>query len=80
MKATYRQVIDGQVYNVGDDLPDYGSIKILESPPTKVIYAEGLIADLSKLPTWISEGSKVLFVDTNEVYSYTAGQWRKMGG
>ena len=80
MKATYRMVIDGQVYEVGDDLPDYGSIKILESPATKVIYGEGLKADVSKLPTWVADGSKVLFTDTNEVYSRTNGSWIKMGG
>ena len=80
MKAEYRQVIDGQVYEVGDDLPDYGSIKILESPPTKIIYGEGLVADVSKLPTWVADGSKVLFTDTNEVYSHTNGSWIKMGG
>lgn len=79
-QATYRQKIDGKVYEVGDELPDYGSIKILESPQTQVIYGEGLSSDVAKLPMWVADGSKVLFTDTNEVYSKTDGTWRKMGG
>lgn len=81
-KATYRQVINGEVYNVGDGLPEYGTITVLENKHG-VIYAEGLVKDVAKLTTalgWVSEGSKALFTDTNEAYSFTGGEWAKMGG
>lgn len=81
MKATHRMVINGKVYNVGDDLPEYGSIVVLENKHG-VIYAEGLSTDVSKLSTaldWVEEGSKALFTDTNDVYSFTDGEWIEMG-
>ena len=81
-KATHRTVINGEVYNVGEDLPEYGTITVLENK-NGVIYAEGLVKDVGKLTTalgWVSEGSKALFTDTNEAYSFTDGEWAKMGG
>lgn len=81
-KATVRTVINGQVYNVGDDLPEYGTLVVLENK-SGVIYAEGLVKDVAKLSTaldWVSEGSKALFTDTNDVYTFTDGEWSKMGG
>lgn len=81
-KATYRQEINGHVYEVGDDLPEYGTIVVLENK-SGVIYAEGLSKDVSKLSTaldWVAEGSKALFTDTNAVYSFTDGEWIQMGG
>ena len=82
MKATHRTVINGQVFNVGDDLPEYGSIVVLENDNGGVIYAEGLSEDVSKLSTvldWAADGSKALFTDTGEVYSKTNGTWGEMG-
>ena len=82
MKATHRTVINGQVFNVGDDLPEYGSIVVLENNNGGVIYAEGLSEDVSKLSTaldWVAEGSKALMTDTNDVYSFTDGEWIEMG-
>lgn len=77
--ATYRQVIDGEVYEVGDTLPEMGSLKVLENNLSKVIYVEGLKADADKLPTWAADGSKALFTDTGELYTKTNGTWGEMG-
>lgn len=82
-QATYRQKINGKIYEVGDTLPVYGSITVLENKNNGEIYAEGLSKDVSKLSTaldWVNEGSKALFTDTNEVYTFTDGEWSKMGG
>lgn len=69
MKATYRQVINGHVYNVGDDLPDYGSLRFIENQ-NGVVQIQGLSEDFSKLPTWIKAGSSAYFLDTQEVYIF----------
>lgn len=69
MKATYRQVINGHVYNVGDDLPDYGSLRFIENQ-NNVVQIQGLSEDFNKLPTWIKAGSSAYFLDTQEVYIF----------
>lgn len=69
MKATYRQVIDGKVYNVGDDLPDYGSLKFI-SMTDGIAEIEGNSSDISKLPTWVKQGSQAYFIDTQKLYKF----------
>ena len=75
-KATYREVIDGQVYNVGDDLPSYGSLRFIELKDG-IASIEGNIADVSKLPTWVKQGSQAYFVDTQALYKFDEAntQW-----
>lgn len=75
-KATHRQVIDGQVYNVGDDLPEYGSLRFV-SICDNIAEIEGNSTDLSKLPTWVSQGSTAYMVDTGKVYKFDEAntQW-----
>ena len=75
-KATHRQVIDGQVYNVGDDLPEYGSLRFV-ALENGIATIEGNIADVGKLPTWVKQGSQAYFVDTQEVYKFDEAnsQW-----
>lgn len=69
MKATHRTVINGQVYNVGDDLPDYGSLRFIENKDN-VVQIQGLFEDFSKLPTWCRAGSSAYFIDTQAVYIF----------
>lgn len=68
-KATYRTVIDGQVYNVGDDLPEYGSLKFVARLDGRV-EIEGNSSDIAKLPTWVKQGSQAYFVDTQALYKF----------
>lgn len=68
-KATYRTVIDGQVYNVGDDLPEYGSLKIV-ARLDGIVEIEGNSSDIAKLPTWVKQGSQAYFVDTQALYKF----------
>lgn len=78
-KATYRQVIDHKVFNVGDDLPELGSLKFVSGGYGEVAEIEGNIADLSKLPTDVKQGSQAYFVDTQDVYKIdeTNSTWEK---
>lgn len=69
MKATYRMVINGKVYNVGDDLPEYGSLKFI-SMTDGIAEIEGNSSDLAKLPTWVKQGSQAYFIDTQKLYKF----------
>ena len=79
MKATHRMVINSKVYNVGDDLPEYGSIKFITIRNGRA-ELEGNSADLAKLPTWVKQGSQALMIDTGKVYKFdeTNTQWVEM--
>ena len=67
--ATHREVIDGQVYNVGDTLPEYGSIHFT-SIKDGIAELEGNSTDVAKLPTWVKQGSQAYFVDSQELYKF----------
>lgn len=69
-KATYRQKIDGKVFNIGDDLPELGSLKFVSGGYGEIAEIEGNIADLSKLPTDVKQGSQAYFVDTQDLYKF----------
>ena len=69
MKATYRQVINGKIYNVGDDLPDYGSVKFITND-NGIVEIECNSTDISKLPTWVKQGSSAVILDTGKVYKF----------
>ena len=79
MKATHRMVINSKVYNVGDDLPEYGSIKFITIRNGRA-ELEGNSADLAKLPTWVKQGSQAFMIDTGKVYKFdeTNTQWVEM--
>ena len=71
-KATYRQKINGKVFNVGDDLPELGSIKFTAGGYGRIASLEGNSADVSKLPTDVKQGSDAFILDTHELYMYDA--------
>ena len=73
-------IIDGQTYNSGDTLPDLGSIVCVSHEGNKRNY-EGLLSDVSKLPTYVDSGSSALLYDgagNTEVYHFINGQWYKL--
>lgn len=76
-KATYRQVIDHKVFNVGDDLPELGSLKFVSGGYGQIAEIEGNIADVSKLPTEVKQGSQAYFVDSQDLYKFdeTNAEW-----
>ena len=76
-QATYKQKIDGKVFNIGDDLPELGSLKFVSGGYGQIAEIEGNIADVSKLPTDVKQGSQAYFVDTQALYKFdeTNGQW-----
>ena len=76
-KATYRQVINGKVFNVGDDLPELGSLIFVEGGYGKIASLEGNSTDVSKLPTDVKQGSSAYFVDNKTVYKFdeTNTEW-----
>ncbi len=80
-KATYRQVINHKVFNVGDDLPELGSLRFVSGGYGEIAEIEGNIADLSKLPTDVKQGSQAYFLDTQDVYKFDESQtkWVKQG-
>lgn len=77
MKATYRQKIDGKIFNVGEDIPEMGSLKFVSGGHGQIAEIEGNIGDLSKLPTDVKQGSQAYFVDTQAVYKFDEAnkQW-----
>ena len=73
-QATYRQKINGKVYEVGDELPNYGSLVFLENEDS-VVYIEGKSADFSKLPTWVKFGSTAYMIDNQKAYKFDGTEW-----
>ena len=78
-KATYKQKIDGKYFNIGDDLPELGSLRFVTGGYGQIAEIEGNIADVSKLPTDVKQGSSAYFVDTGELYKVdeTNEEWVK---
>ena len=76
-KATVRTVIDGKVFNVGDDLPNLGSLKFISGGYGQICEIEGNSTDLSKLPTDVKQGSQAYFLDSAKVYKFdeTNTEW-----
>lgn len=75
--ATYRQRIDGKVFNVGDTLPALGSLKFVSGGYGQIAEIEGNSADISKLPTDVKQGSQAYILDTKKVYKFDEAntQW-----
>lgn len=76
-KATYRQVIDGKVFNVGDDLPNLGSLRFVSGGYGQIASIEGNSTDVSKLPTDVKAGSMAYMLDNQKVYKFddSSTQW-----
>ena len=69
MKATYMQKINGKTYNVGDELPEYGSLKFINYEDG-IASIEGNSVDVDKLPTWVRQGSQAYMVDNERLYKF----------
>ncbi len=76
-KATYKQEIDGKIFNIGDDLPEMGSLKFTKGGYGQIASIEGNSADLSKLPTDVKQGSDAYMLDTQTLYMFdeTNTEW-----
>lgn len=75
MKATHRTVVNGKVYNIGDDLPEYGSLIFTEVQSDGIVSIEGKKTDFAKLPTYVTRSSTAYFWDTQEVYKFDGTSW-----
>lgn len=80
--AENRVVVDGQVYEKGDTLPDLGSLVCVSSDGNMRDY-EGLLSDVSKLPHYVGTGSSALLYDgtgNTEVYEFhkPTDKWYKL--
>lgn len=79
-KATCSTIIDGQLYNAGDEIHDLGSwgcVSIKKSPNGELRHYEGLATDLSKLPHYVETGSSAYCYDTKKIYKFNkvTDQW-----
>ena len=81
--ATVRTKKDGVLYNVGDTIPDMGSLVCVSIEAGNRKYFEGLSKDKAKLPTTgLATGSQVVFYDTAEIDKFDAesSTWIVFGG
>lgn len=79
--ATVRTKYNGKIYEVGETIPDMGSLVIVDREGDRV-YFEGVSADEDKLPTTdIGTGSQVFFYDTGVVKKFEAksATWIEIG-
>lgn len=78
--ADKTMVVDGQTYYPGDTIPDFGSLVCVEAVGNKRSY-EGKVADQSKLPTYVDDGSSALLYDgagTTKVLHFLGGTWYEL--
>ena len=78
--ADKTMVVDGQTYYPGDTIPDLGSLVCVEAVGNKRDY-EGLLSDVSKLPTYVDDGSSALLYDgagTTKVLHFLGGTWYEL--
>ena len=68
-KATYIQKINGKVYEVGEELPEYGSLKFTANEDG-IASIEGNSVDVDKLPLWVRQGSQAYMVDNERLYKF----------
>lgn len=69
MNADHRYKINGKAYEVGDELPDYGSLRFT-SYEDGIVSIEGNSVDVDKLPTWVKQGSQAYMLDTERLYKF----------
>lgn len=78
--ADRTMVVDGQIYHKGDEIPDLGSLVCVEADGNRRSY-EGKVADQSKLPTYVDDGSSALLYDgagTTKVLHFLGGTWYEL--
>ena len=78
--ADKTMVVDGQTYYSGDTIPDLGSLVCVDADGNRRSY-EGKVADQSKLPTYVSDGSSALLYDgagTTKVLHFLNGAWYEL--
>lgn len=78
MKATSGTVYDGQLYQIGEEIPDLGSWQCVGMQGGKRTYW-GLSEDVDKLPKYCVTGSKALCLDNGDVYLWhnSPKEWYK---
>lgn len=66
---------DGQLYKLGDEIPDLGSL-VATSTDGNIRNYEGLYADRYKLPKYdnLATGSSVFFSDNLQIGKYVASE------
>lgn len=69
MKAETNTVIDGQLYEKGEEIWDLGSFIATSVNGNQRSY-EGLSTDVSKLPHYVESGSSALCLDTGDYYKF----------
>lgn len=74
-KATYRTKINGKTYEVGDELPEFGSLTFTVTLSDGTVRIEGNKTDFNHLPTYVRPSSTAYFWDTQEVYKFDGTQW-----
>ena len=77
--AERTMVVDGQLYNEGEEIPDIGSWVAIEVDGN-VRHYQGLSADVSKLPHYVNDGSSAIALDTGDYYRYlkSTDTWYKL--
>lgn len=79
MKVGDTLVVDGQVYEEGEEVWDLGSWVAVSVEGDQRSY-EGLSADVAKLPHYAGSGSSALCLDTGDYYKYhkPSDTWYKL--
>lgn len=77
--ATVRTKYNGKMYEVGETIPDLGSIICVSIEGQRYSF-EGKAEDESKLPTDVGAGSKATLTGSNGTYAKTFldGEWINM--
>lgn len=88
MKATSVTIFDGQTYQVGEEIPDLGSLECVEVRGNQRDY-QGHIQDKQKLPKYddLGTGSSATLIDPNGIentivakYDSNTKQWLNLRG
>lgn len=69
MRADKNMIVDGMLYEPGDDVWDLGSFVATDQTGMMRSY-EGLSKDVSKLPHYVETGSSALCLDTGDYYKF----------
>lgn len=81
MVADRTVTVDGQIYNIGEEIPDLGSLECISAIGNQREY-RGLSADADKLPTYddLATGSSCLMLDTSDYYEFLRSNktWYKL--
>lgn len=77
--ATVRTKFNGKMYEIGETIPDMGSIVCVERNGNVCAF-EGLLADAGKLPTDVGATSKATLTGSNGTIAKTflGGEWINM--